>query len=67
MRSMLREIRACVRISPGSLRRWFQDDYFDLFVWLTPARCGERLSARLRAHAPMSAYWPGPATDGFVP
>ena len=33
---MLREISAVLQDQPGLLRRWFQDDYFDLFVWLTP-------------------------------
>jgi hypothetical protein len=33
---MLSEIAAVRQDQPGLLRRWFQDDYFDLFVWLTP-------------------------------
>jgi hypothetical protein len=33
---MLSEIAAVRQAEPGLLRRWFQDDYFDLFVWLTP-------------------------------
>ena len=33
---MLREIAAVRQDEPGSIRRWFQDDYFDLFLWLTP-------------------------------
>jgi len=33
---MLREISSVLQDQPGLLRRWFQDDYFDLFVWLTP-------------------------------
>jgi hypothetical protein len=33
---MLREINAVLQDQPGLLRRWFQDDYFDLFVWLGP-------------------------------
>ena len=33
---MLREISAVLQDQPGLRRRWFQDDYFDLFVWLTP-------------------------------
>ena len=33
---MLSEISAVRQDQPGLIRRWFQDDYFDLFVWLTP-------------------------------
>src|SRR5689334_10266301 len=33
---MLREISGVLQDQPGLTRRWFQDDYFDLFVWLTP-------------------------------
>jgi hypothetical protein len=32
---MLREINAVLQDQPDLTRRWFQDDYFDLFVWLT--------------------------------
>jgi len=32
---MLREISAVRQDTPGLRRRWFQDEYFDLFVWLT--------------------------------
>lgn len=35
---MLREIRGIDQKSPGRLKRWFQDDYFDLIVWLDDAR-----------------------------
>jgi hypothetical protein len=34
---MLREITGVRQDDPGSSRHWFQDDYFDLFLWLTPA------------------------------
>lgn len=34
---MLREITGVRQDDPGLLRRWFQDDYFDLFLWVTPA------------------------------
>ena len=30
---MLREIRGVAQRHPSLLRRWFQDDYFDLIVW----------------------------------
>ena len=33
---MLREITAVRQDDPGATRRWFQDDYFDLFLWVTP-------------------------------
>jgi hypothetical protein len=33
---MLREITAVRQDEPDSIRRWFQDDYFDLFLWVTP-------------------------------
>lgn len=33
---MLREITAVRQDTPELRRRWFEDDYFDLFVWLTP-------------------------------
>jgi len=33
---MLSEISAVRQDQPGLVRRWFQDDYFDLFVWITP-------------------------------
>jgi len=32
---MLREIVAVRQDTPDFLRRWFEDDYFDLFVWVT--------------------------------
>jgi hypothetical protein len=35
---MLREITAMRQDDPGAVRRWYQDDYFDLFLWLTPQR-----------------------------
>jgi hypothetical protein len=34
MESMMREILG-VKDEPGAHRRWFHDDYFDLFVWQT--------------------------------
>ncbi len=33
---MLCEIANVLQDQPGLRRRWFQDDFFDLFVWLTP-------------------------------
>lgn len=33
---MLREIAAVRQDSADLRRRWFQDDYFDLFVWSAP-------------------------------
>jgi hypothetical protein len=35
---MLHEITAVHQDQPGLRRRWFQDDYFDLFVWLSAQR-----------------------------
>jgi hypothetical protein len=32
---MLREIRGVRQDDPGAIRRWFQDDYLDLFLWIT--------------------------------
>jgi hypothetical protein len=32
---MLSEISGVLQDQPELRRRWFQDDYFDLFVWLT--------------------------------
>lgn len=34
---MLREIMGVRQDHPELQRRWFQDEYFDLFVWTTPA------------------------------
>jgi hypothetical protein len=34
---MLRELAGVRQDEPGLSRHWFQDDYFDLFLWLTPA------------------------------
>lgn len=33
---MLREIERIRQDDPALARRWFQDDFFDLFVWTTP-------------------------------
>jgi hypothetical protein len=33
---VLREITTVRQDAPGLRRRWFQDDYFDLFLWLEP-------------------------------
>lgn len=33
---MLREIANVQQREPGLLRRWFRDDYFDIFVWQSP-------------------------------
>jgi hypothetical protein len=30
---MLREIRGIEQRNPRHIKRWFQDDYFDLYVW----------------------------------
>lgn len=53
---MLREIRGVDQRDPQRVKRWFQDDYFDLFVWLNRAGeimrfqlCYERDSRRERA------------------
>jgi hypothetical protein len=53
---MLREIRGIEQRNPQHKRRWFQDDYFDLFVWQDAAGdvqrfqlCYERDSRRERA------------------
>ena len=32
---MLREINGVSQDESGAVRRWFHDDYFDLFVWQT--------------------------------
>ena len=42
---MLREIANVQQREPGLTRRWFRDDYFDIFVWQTPA--GEFASLQL--------------------
>jgi hypothetical protein len=33
---MLREIADVQQREPGLRRRWFRDDYFDIFVWQSP-------------------------------
>ena len=33
---MLREISSVRQDEPNFARRWFQDDYFDLFLWVAP-------------------------------
>lgn len=33
---MLREIANVQQREPGLVRRWFRDDYFDIFVWQSP-------------------------------
>ena len=33
---MLREIRGVDQKTPGLVKRWFQDDYFDLVAWHDP-------------------------------
>jgi hypothetical protein len=33
---MLREIAKVKQDRPGTKRRWFQDDYFDLWIWERP-------------------------------
>ncbi len=42
---MLREIRGVKQRDPQRVKRWFQDDYFDLFVWLD--RTGEAVRFQL--------------------
>jgi len=39
---VLREIRGIEQRHPGRTRRWFQDEYFDLFVWEDRAGAIER-------------------------
>ena len=34
---MLREIQAVRQDNPGLRRRWYQDDFFDLYTWQSPA------------------------------
>lgn len=34
---MLQEITSIKQDDPALRRRWFQDDFFDLFVWQSPA------------------------------
>lgn len=53
---MLREIRNLEQRQPQRVKRWFQDDYFDLFVWQERAGdivqfqlCYERDTRRERA------------------
>ena len=53
---MLREIRGVEQRNPQRTRRWFQDDYFDLYLWQDRAGevlrfqlCYERDSPRERA------------------
>ena len=53
---MLREIRGVEQRDPQRMKRWFQDDYFDLFVWQDAAGdvrrfqlCYERDTRRERA------------------
>ena len=53
---MLREIRGVDQRDPQRTKRWFQDDYFDLFVWQDRAGdvvrfqlCYERDTRRERA------------------
>jgi len=53
---MLREIRGVDQRQPAHLKRWFQDDFFDLFVWQDRAAdvvrfqlCYERDTQRERA------------------
>ena len=42
---MLREIRGVEQRDPQRVKRWFQDEYFDLFVWQD--RAGELLRFQL--------------------
>ena len=53
---MLREIRSIEQRNPALARRWFQDEYFDLYVWQDGAGelqrfqlCYDRDSRRERA------------------
>lgn len=34
---MLKEFTKIAQVPGGSRKRWFSDDYFDLFVWYSPA------------------------------
>ena len=34
---MLREIQGVRQDNPGLTRRWYQDEFFDLYTWHTPA------------------------------
>jgi len=55
---MLREIGSVRQDSPRGLRRWFQDDYFDLYVWQDAA--GEPLAFQLcydRHHDEGTIHW----------
>jgi len=42
---MLREIRGVDQRNPRRVKRWFQDDYFDLFLW--QGQAGEILEFQL--------------------
>jgi hypothetical protein len=62
---VLREIVSVRQDSDRGLRRWFQDEYFDLFVWLDAA--GAPLAFQLcynRNHGEAAITWNSSA--GFI-
>lgn len=62
---MLREIGGVHQDSHRGLRRWFQDDYFDLYLWHDER--GQPLAFQLcydRHHAEGSIYWS--AAEGYA-
>jgi hypothetical protein len=68
---MLREITGVRQDDPGLSRRWFQDDYFDLFLWVTPAgRVSAFQLAYRRAGQERVLSWSGArgsATPAWMP
>lgn len=42
---MLEEVAHVTQYEPGKYRRWFHDDFFDLYTWETPA--GEMIGFQL--------------------
>ncbi len=62
---MLREIGGVRQDGRRGMRRWFQDDYFDLYVW--PDARGEPLAFQLcydRHHGEGSISWS--CTEGYA-
>jgi hypothetical protein len=60
----MREITAVRQDAPGLIRRWYQDDYMDLFVWCTESLqiCAFQLSYD-RSHSERMVEWS--STQGF--
>lgn len=61
---MLREIRSVRQDDPGLKRRWFEDDYFHLFVWIDAS--GKVVAFQLaydRARRERALSWS--VADGF--